>query len=57
VDFPGYDFLPKNITTGLETKAPNTSKWLKAVAAEKSVNHIWDAQESITAYKKRLAQK
>jgi len=55
IDFPKYGLVGSTVLSELETKAPNFLKWAKAVVAEKSVNHIWDAEKVATRTKARLA--
>jgi len=54
VDFPKYGLLPANFLSELETRTPNFYKWIHAVAAEKSVNHIWDGEKVATRIKHKL---
>jgi len=54
VDFPKYGLFPASFLSDLESRAPNFYKWANAVVAEKSVNHIWDAEGVATRTKRRF---
>lgn len=56
-DFPSYDLLPGTIFKELDEQAPNAVKWIRAVVKEKSVNHIWDAENVARRTKAKFAPK
>lgn len=57
MDFPEQGLLSSNLLSELELKGPKTSKWLKAVAAEKNVNSIWDVKVSADEIKLKFGVK
>lgn len=57
VDYPEQGLLSSGLHAELASKAPNTLKWLKAVAAEKSVNSIWNAKSSAEGIRKKFGVK
>jgi len=56
LDFPKYGLMAPNLLSDLEARAPNFFKWANAVAAEKSVNHIWNAEYVANRTKARMAK-
>ncbi|KAF1929980.1 thioredoxin-like protein [Didymella exigua CBS 183.55] len=51
--FSKNGLLPRSVLEGLE-KLPNFSKWAQAVNEEESVTYIWNADEVISATKKKI---
>jgi len=56
LDFPKHGLFAPNFLHDLEAQAPNTYKWAEAVAADKHVNHIWDAKRSADRTKAKFAK-
>jgi glutathione S-transferase len=54
VSFPEAGIARADLWTLLEKEAPNFSRWARATAAEKSVNHIYDATKVAEKMKKKF---
>ena len=47
---------PANVNSGLKEKAPNTLRWLEAVAAHPSVGSIFNEAKVVEMTRNRLAK-